>query len=447
MGIGWVQVHNEQIIHKFSAQIQLWPSSYKAELFSILSAISTCPRNSQVKIYTDSLSVILKYNKLIKKPLTLSKTLSLNLWPIWVTLLNYIKSFNITIEFHKVQAHSDNIYNNHADYLAKHHIFSSLLKFSHTNIYNPHHILQFENFSVEQSARKLIKNICNSHTIALWSSQKRMQKISYIFKYIDWNTTWLFLNNNQKQSHNFTTFQLSHQKSFRIKNLLNELPTLLHLYNLHPNIFTHNNCLSCNNQEDPQHWLFCSKNQSINTLILQTIKDFFTPTILNLSTQTTQELHNQLINHSSLQHQQPFQNYPTIETTLQGFIPSSFIDLLATFTDTHKTATKLTIQFFLKLSNNIYEQIWKPYCIKFSEWKTQNKIPNRLQQTSQLQRNPRTRYLKIDYTYSCLCGQPDQLHNNNLCPPIGLAQHKIEIWSTLWAKYSFPSNTIINIQI
>ena len=130
MGIGWVQVCDDQILHKFSAQIQLWPSSYKAELVSILSAISTCPCNSQIQIYTDSLSIILKYNKLLKKPLISSKILSLKYWPIWVTLLNYIKSFNLTINFYKVQAHNDNIYNDNADYLAKHHLllpFSNLI--------------------------------------------------------------------------------------------------------------------------------------------------------------------------------------------------------------------------------------------------------------------------------------------------------------------------------
>src|SRR6266487_4216584 len=133
----------------------------------MLLAVSTCPCNSQIQIYTDSLSIILKYNKLIKKPLISSKILSLKYWPIWVTLLNYIKSFNLTINFHKVQAYSDNIYNNNADYLAKHHLFSSFLEFNHTNIYNSYHILQFESFSVEQPIRKLIKNICNSHIIAL----------------------------------------------------------------------------------------------------------------------------------------------------------------------------------------------------------------------------------------------------------------------------------------
>src|SRR6266487_5480656 len=123
----------------------------------MLLAVSTCPCNSQIQIYTDSLSIILKYNKLIKKPLISSKILSLKYWPIWVTLLNYIKSFNLTIELHKIQAHSDNIYNDNADYLAKHHLLLPFLELNHTNTYNPYYILQFKNFPVEQPACKLIK--------------------------------------------------------------------------------------------------------------------------------------------------------------------------------------------------------------------------------------------------------------------------------------------------
>ena len=129
-----------------------------------------------------------------------------------------------------------------------------------------------------------------------------MQNISSTFQYIDWNTTWLFLNNNQKRSSNFTTFQLSHQKSFHIKNLLNEFPTLFHLHQLYPNTITHNNYLSCGNQEDSQHWIFCSNNLSVHTLILQTIQEFFTPILLDLSTQATQELHCKLTSHLSLQY-------------------------------------------------------------------------------------------------------------------------------------------------
>ena len=78
MGIGWVQVDNELTIHTFAAQINYWPTSYKAELVAILSAISTAPRNCKINIYTNSQSVINKYQKLIQKPINLSHVLSFN---------------------------------------------------------------------------------------------------------------------------------------------------------------------------------------------------------------------------------------------------------------------------------------------------------------------------------------------------------------------------------
>ena len=46
MGIGWVQILNNQVLHQFLASIKLWPSSYRAELMAILSAITTVSRNS-----------------------------------------------------------------------------------------------------------------------------------------------------------------------------------------------------------------------------------------------------------------------------------------------------------------------------------------------------------------------------------------------------------------
>ena len=64
MGIGWVQIYNNQAIQTFAAQIKTWPSSYKAELIAILSAISTTPKNCKIKIFTDSQSVISKFNKI-----------------------------------------------------------------------------------------------------------------------------------------------------------------------------------------------------------------------------------------------------------------------------------------------------------------------------------------------------------------------------------------------
>ena len=63
MRISWVQINNNQVIQTFAAQIKTWPSSYKAELIAVLSAISTAPKNCNIQIFTDSQSVISKFNK------------------------------------------------------------------------------------------------------------------------------------------------------------------------------------------------------------------------------------------------------------------------------------------------------------------------------------------------------------------------------------------------
>src|SRR6185312_8811784 len=81
MGIGWVQILNNQVLHQFSASIKLWPSSYKAELMAILLAITTVSRNSQVYIFTDSQSVISKYQTLITLNHASTKQFKSNYWP------------------------------------------------------------------------------------------------------------------------------------------------------------------------------------------------------------------------------------------------------------------------------------------------------------------------------------------------------------------------------
>jgi ribonuclease HI len=137
MGIGWVQVLDDSAHHTFAAPIKYWPSSYKAELVSILSAICTCPRNSTIHIYTDSQSIISKYDKISSHPPQPNKKYSYNYWPIWHTLLNLIKSYSLNIYFHKVPSHQDNTFNNLADSLAKHQNLAEDLEFKQDNLYNP----------------------------------------------------------------------------------------------------------------------------------------------------------------------------------------------------------------------------------------------------------------------------------------------------------------------
>jgi ribonuclease HI len=448
MGIGWVQIYGDQIIHSYSAQIQTWPSSYKAELVSILSALCTIPKNSNVQIFTDSQSVISKYNKILHLP-HIPKKLS-NLWPIWQTLLNLIKSQNIQITFTKVQAHSDSEFNNQADLLAKQHTLLPYLEFNYTNLLNNFHTLKWNNFFVEQPTRKFVKNICNAHILALWSSQHRVQLWKPYLNQINWDATWALLNNNTQRSSNYTNYKLSKTKTFRIKNLLNNLPTLSHLHLFYPNIIKTNQCISCSQTDNSTHWLFCSNTQTVFDIIKSIIKSNLTIDNLDIQSSQLQYLHNLIINHHSLQFPLPFSNDISLHQTIIGLVPKELIQILYPYTESHKSAYQLIVSILIKLSESIYEQIWKPYCTKLSEWKQANNInlkkKNPLTTTRKKKNKSKHDHNNLQ-TINCICGYPENMHINSLCPPEGLAQHKIDIWSIEWVKYSIPTNNIINIQI
>ena len=85
-----------------------------------------------------------------------------------------------------------------------------------------------------------------------------------------------------------------------------------------------------------------------------------------------------------------------------------------------------------------------------SQWKQQNHIPprpNHSTTTTHITNTRNTTQLRIPNTYSCLCGLPDQQHNNNICPPLGKAIRKISLWTITWIKYSTLTNNILYYQI
>lgn len=185
------------------------------------------------------------------------------------------------------------------------------------------------------------------------------------------------------------------------------------------------------------------------------IQQFFNYSWLDITTIQLQELHNQLTNHPCLSPNNLIRNHTNIYTTIQGFVPFSLINTIREYTTSNQLATDITIKFLIKLSQNIYNQIWKPYCIKLSEWKQQNNIPNQLlcnQQTNYTNTFRSSTQARTVYTYSCTCGLPDQQHtgdfyNSYTCPPQGKANKKLTKWISEWINYSTPTNHILHYQI
>ena len=270
----------------------------------------------------------------------------------------------------------------------------------------------------------------------MWFSQNRASEWSHFSNIIDWNSTWLYFNNNQKRSYNFTNPKLNHLKSFKIKMLLNNLPTHSYFHSISPNIFPSSYCFQCNLPESPTHWYTCSHYNLLLQIIHLSISETISSFTLNFSHHELNYLIHTISSHPSFSLHSS-SHYPySLHSIFRGLISTPLIQCILPFDISYSIASQIIIQILIKISNQLYNQIWKSYCINFSTWKKAHQISSTHVLTPHQQQplsrpHPRTRNI---FTYNCPCNQPDQLHSDsNSCPPAGLANCKFNIWATKWA--------------
>jgi hypothetical protein len=282
----------------------------------------------------------------------------------------------------------------------------------------------------------------------MWSSQNRNSEWLQYIDDINWHSTWLYINNNSKQSNIFTNLKSNTIKSFRIKLLLNELLTLSHLHLHYSTLITTKQCNFCNSNDSSTHWLYCPNISTLPNIINTTIPLLLQKYLPDLSISDTHFLTSQLLN--TLTSSNTFNNSSLPSNLIiRGLVPNSLIQLLIPYTQSKSLASQLLISLLLSINQNIFDQLWKPYCSQIQQWKLQNniRIPHSSSKPKTKPRTIKSRQ-KQKYTYNCTCEQPDQLHSpNNSCPPIGTAIRKIDIWSTMWIKYSTSTNYILSIKI
>ena len=118
MGIGWIIKTENQDITFQARTNQSFPSSTRAELLAILSALITIPPNTTVELYSNSQAAINsiqtqmlpnrnKQQKQLKYQITLDN------------IKQIITSLNIQLNLHKIKAHTGNMDNETADKLVK----------------------------------------------------------------------------------------------------------------------------------------------------------------------------------------------------------------------------------------------------------------------------------------------------------------------------------------
>jgi hypothetical protein len=342
-----------------------------------------------------------------------------------------------------VLAHSNDYWNEAANTLAQNHQTLPILEFKHSNLYNLSFHIKWENVIIENSARKLIKTICNAHIIATWSSQNRNQTWAHLYNQIDWNSTWLYLNNNKKRSHKFTNFKLSKLKTFRIKLLHNELPTPIHLHKYYPNLILNNKCFKCNQTDTELHWITKHNSNTLQEIISQSVTEILNTSNLEITQSQVHILQNLIIQHSSLQLSTNSLDNINLYTSLKGLLPHTLVQTIQLYTNSLHIASQITIKLFLKINLKIYEQLWLPYCSEYANWKQQNNIRIPHSNSQQNRRNNQQTIHSLHEPYNSYSPPPQ----HNQISSSELAIQKISAWPIHWIKYGLSTNFILSNQI
>jgi len=199
---------------------------------------------------------------------------------------------------------------------------------------------------------------------------------------------------------------------------MDDLPTP---HNLYKRNYTQSpNCHQCNQISTSLHWTICPSSHLLNNLIDNSLKHVLNTSTLDTSLRIVYDLHNQIKNLNCMQNYN-IPNSPSLTTTLSGLISYELIDSIKDITLSTKTATTLSIKFLLHLNQQIYTQIWIPYC------------------TSRPQPSRQSQPTSTSHTSQNLLTQ-HRLHS--------IASPKIETWYPKWIKYQMnPLIIITNSEI
>ena len=161
MGAAWIQTQGLSPNSHFCTGAQDWPSSCKAEATAIITAILTIPRNNKAIIYTDSQNCIDIFEKISKTDpkLTCRRWLKIKNWSIWHNILDLIHKKEIQLHLKKVKAHSNNIYNEKVNQLAKEATQLPAITWNNTSTKHINAIPTWHNKVIDIAPRDFIKKL------------------------------------------------------------------------------------------------------------------------------------------------------------------------------------------------------------------------------------------------------------------------------------------------
>ncbi|PKC53130.1 hypothetical protein RhiirA1_479960, partial [Rhizophagus irregularis] len=234
MAYAWTAIDSDGFILEshYNTIPSLFPSALRSKIFALLHGLDSLPRYSKITVATDCAQLISLWSTYVDAPFIPKMLKELN-YLLWSSARAIILQKNLEVTLIKVPAHADDSLNNHVDDLAKAAHTDLRLSSISPAILAPC-ILQFNSLPVDINIRKFLGDIFDAKSLLTLALLPRFNLNSSISD-IDWACTKFCFNNKQLQS--------SHRNgrsefcAFRIKILLDMLPTLTTLQRRKPHIY------------------------------------------------------------------------------------------------------------------------------------------------------------------------------------------------------------------
>ncbi|GET52104.1 RNA-directed DNA polymerase from mobile element jockey-like [Rhizophagus irregularis DAOM 181602=DAOM 197198] len=248
MAYAWTAIDSDGFIFEshYNTISSLFPSALRSEIFALLHGLDSLPRNSKITVATDCAQLISLWFTYVDASF-IPRMLKESNHLLWSLARTIISQKNLKVTLIKVPAHTDDSLNNYVDDLAKAAHTDSCLFFMSPVFLAPC-ILQFNSLPVDMNIRKFIGEIFDAKNLLTLALLPRFNLNSSISD-IDWACTKHCFNNKQ--------LQFSHRNgrtefcAFRIKILLDMLPTLTTLQKRKPHIYDPSwPCLQCNSSPE-----------------------------------------------------------------------------------------------------------------------------------------------------------------------------------------------------
>jgi exonuclease III len=252
MGIGWVVKEENRIEHNinFSCRLENWPSSTRAELGAIWSALLTAPVNAQVHIRTDSKAAIeaIEKHQMICKLRNWFKTKNRS---IIRQILDCCKAKNLSLFLHKVKGHSGIIENDLADEFAKKGLSRiNVLNIPETSYKDLKYVPKWKDKSIDNSLRSFVNITTAIAYETEWSNLHNMVEVTNqsqdnnnLHNKLIWSNIWQIL--KKLQGKKCTSLKKSKALIFRIKCINDILPTKDICYQRNPKLYKSKKCIAC----------------------------------------------------------------------------------------------------------------------------------------------------------------------------------------------------------